>query len=334
MYQVNYAGLRRRPTYEELVNFLADPPGGVKYRGMSARELMGDIYLQNLFHEGAREMEEQQLEEMKQRQMEQQVRLAARSSDGDVMSLRTAMSDQSSVRAVNANMDTVDAEDAIGAVEQAAADQRLERVRRNMQMFQDGLSALQPAANTALGIAHAGAQSVGTAALDLAGHAGRNIVLNIRDTPGVVSDIVGGVGAVTRVVGQMLDASRPINAPRMQVRGDHDWRQDAAPLDFSGAPPLDQSMLIVGGQGSSSSSAAPKAKAKGRPKGNAQALPAARDPRQGGVEMDYSTNRTYWRGRAAGYIREQVALRRLPTKRENGKNMRKDELLQVLFESL
>ena len=361
MFQVNYNGLRRRKTYDEWIDYLANDQEIINYPDRRAKQMMGDPYIQNLLHEGTREMEEQQLEEMKQRELEHQIRLASRSSTHGSVSLRTAMSRPRLSTGVMSDIGVQarDVADAADAHEAEQARVSSERRRDAMLRFQQSLSSLQPAASTALGFAHQSAAAAASALGSVGQYAGRNLVENIAATPGVIRDVASGVGQVADVVGQVLEASR---ATRIPVRGDRDWISQGPaaaadtslllgrPVDFTVpisagsllAPPSSGSDTMVASSSAAAAAAAPVAKtARGRPKGKAQALPVYRDPRQGGVEMDYEKDKKYWEGKPLQYIREQVTMRGIPLETQpkasrgvpaKTRRLTKKELLAKLFQ--
>ena len=57
--QVNFAGLRKRDTYEELINYLLTDQDKVKYPDRRAKQIRESPYLTQLDGEGMRTMEQQ-----------------------------------------------------------------------------------------------------------------------------------------------------------------------------------------------------------------------------------------------------------------------------------
>ena len=64
--QVNFAGLRKRDTYEELINYLLTDQDIVKYPDRRAKQIRESPYLTQLDGEGMRTMEQQQINTMKE----------------------------------------------------------------------------------------------------------------------------------------------------------------------------------------------------------------------------------------------------------------------------
>ena len=57
IYKMNYAGLHKRPTYDELVDFIETDPERIKYPDRRATELRESPYLTQLDGDGMRQME-------------------------------------------------------------------------------------------------------------------------------------------------------------------------------------------------------------------------------------------------------------------------------------
>ena len=336
MFEVNYNGLRRRKTYDEVVNYLMNDQEIIRYPDRLATQLRNSPYLTQLDGEGMREMERQQAEEMKQREKEFQIRRLAGSSEHGSVVMR-AMAHNVPVPS-GGSSDLLDesygtaVDDHIEEMAREAEQRRQSNIARLTQSIRD----MAPDADTVAGIAHgaaSAAQSAGIAALDLAGnvgrYAGRNLVENVRATPGVMRDAAGAVGSVASAA---AEAYRQSQRPTVALRPDYAW---IAPTP--GQPAQYPDTLLGPMAASSSAGPAPKAKAKGRPKAKAQPLPVYVDPRQGGVGMDYNTDRAYWRRRdlPLQYLREQVAMRGLPLERRarSGRQTRltRPELLNSLF---
>ena len=303
-----------------------------------ATQLRNSPYLTQLDGEGMREMERQQVEEMKQREKEFQIRRLAGSSTHGSVAMR-AMAHSVPVPS-GGSSDLLD--ESYGT----AMDDHIEEMAReaeqrrqsNIARLTQSIRGMAPDADTVAGIAHGAAsvaQSAGIAALDLAGnvgrYAGRNLVENVRATPGVVSNVAGAVGGVVGGVAQLLSHQRPT----MRIQRDSAWIEPDLLTGHPPLPPIDIGARFPDSAFASSSAAAadpaPKAKAKGRPKSTTQPLPPYRDPRQGGTEIDYSTNRTYWRGRPVAYIQDQLNLRNMSVTRPGGQRMNKEEMLRSLF---
>ena len=70
----HFAGLRRRETYEELINYLENEQEILKFPNRTAKFLRDSPYLTQLDGEGQRTMEEQQLNVMKQQEKDRILR--------------------------------------------------------------------------------------------------------------------------------------------------------------------------------------------------------------------------------------------------------------------
>ena len=71
---VDFAGLRKRQTYEEIINYLEHGQELIKYPNRAAKFLKDSPYLTQLDGEGMRTLEEQQLGAMRQRAKEDMLR--------------------------------------------------------------------------------------------------------------------------------------------------------------------------------------------------------------------------------------------------------------------
>ena len=72
--KMDFAGLRRRETYEEIINYLENEQEILKYPNRTAKFLRDSPYLTQLDGEGQRTMEEQQLNVMKQQEKDRILR--------------------------------------------------------------------------------------------------------------------------------------------------------------------------------------------------------------------------------------------------------------------
>ena len=69
-YQVNYKGLRARPTFDTIVNYLQTKQEKIKYPDRTAKRLRESPYLTQLDGEGMGEMDEQQEKAMLLKQLD------------------------------------------------------------------------------------------------------------------------------------------------------------------------------------------------------------------------------------------------------------------------
>ena len=79
IYKVNYQGLRKRESYDEIVDYLENKQERIKYPNRFAKQIRNSPQLSNLLDnggEGLVEMEEQQQRKMQHEQAEQAVRQA------------------------------------------------------------------------------------------------------------------------------------------------------------------------------------------------------------------------------------------------------------------
>jgi hypothetical protein len=74
---VNFNGLRKRPTYEELIDYIERDPDKIQYPDRRATFLRNSHYMTVLDGEGFREMEAQQMNLMKDQLRESRLREAA-----------------------------------------------------------------------------------------------------------------------------------------------------------------------------------------------------------------------------------------------------------------
>ena len=80
MFEVEYKGLTKRETYDEIVNYLQNEQEKIKYPNRKAKQLRESPYLTNLLDvdgDGLLEMEEQQNNAMKNKEVEHMIRSQA-----------------------------------------------------------------------------------------------------------------------------------------------------------------------------------------------------------------------------------------------------------------
>lgn len=98
---INPVGLRKKPTYNELVNYIEDDPDKIKFPDRTAKYLRNSFQLSQLDGYGMQEMEHQQLQAMKQQMRDQEISRLADHLGVSASSLRTAgneLSREASVR--------------------------------------------------------------------------------------------------------------------------------------------------------------------------------------------------------------------------------------------
>ena len=82
--KMDFAGLRRRETYEEIINYLENEQEIIKYPNRTAKFLRDSPYLTQLDGEGQRTLEEQQLNTLKQQEKDKILREMGYKADGNV----------------------------------------------------------------------------------------------------------------------------------------------------------------------------------------------------------------------------------------------------------
>ena len=93
VYKVNYQGLRKRESYNEIVDYLENKQEKINYPNRFAKQIRNSPQLSNLLDGegmGAVEMEQQQMKAMEHEEAEHAVRQAALSSGGTAQVLRAA----------------------------------------------------------------------------------------------------------------------------------------------------------------------------------------------------------------------------------------------------
>ena len=82
--KMDYAGLRRRETYEEIINYLENEQEIIKYPDRRAKFLRDSPYLTQLDGEGIRTLEEQETAAIRQRAKDDMLRELGYKADGTV----------------------------------------------------------------------------------------------------------------------------------------------------------------------------------------------------------------------------------------------------------
>ena len=96
MFGVNYSGLRKRESYDEIVDYLQNRQEVINYPNRWAKRIREHPYLTQLDGDGMLEMEDQQKREWKEHEKEQRVREVAQNSTQTVSTTRVAMSGSTS----------------------------------------------------------------------------------------------------------------------------------------------------------------------------------------------------------------------------------------------
>ena len=68
---MNPIGLKRKPTYEEVIDYILRDPEIICYPNRFAKQIRDSPWLTQLDGEGMRQMEQHQIEQMKEMQKEQ-----------------------------------------------------------------------------------------------------------------------------------------------------------------------------------------------------------------------------------------------------------------------
>ena len=157
IYKVNYQGLRKRESYDEIVDYLENKQERIKYPNRLAKQLRNSPQLSNLLDnggEGLVEMEEQQQRKMQHEQAEQAVRQAA-SNGGTAQVLRAAgQNDNTDIGedfqdAVSVGEDYDDKfsdfQEAMSFVSESIASRIEQKADDNKTMFSNELDGTKPA---------------------------------------------------------------------------------------------------------------------------------------------------------------------------------------------
>ncbi len=335
MYHVNYKGLRERPNYDELINYLQTGQETIRYPDRFAKLLRESPYLTQLDGQGMEEMDGQQRQIKRHEQLMNAIEQVASNTKQSRHLLQAEQSQSQQVP--RAPVETPDVSGFHSAVEQTIEDtQQRANQRRGefLRQYEEHLRSLTPSADTVRGAVHslaAGSQAAMGLVGQVGAYAGRNLVENIRATPGAIAAAGGAIGSAANVGRQILQASQ--QPPARDPQSFTVFRPNAA----SSSSEMEFELLTgrpIARRPTSSAGPLPPPPERASSSA-AAALPPYRDPRQGGVEIDYSTNRTYWEGRNKPYIIEQLRLRgvRLPETASGLKKIKKPQLLEMLFGS-
>ena len=144
IYKVNYQGLRKRESYDEIVDYLENKQEKIKYPNRFAKQIRNSPQLSNLLDnggEGLVEMEEQQQRAMQHEQAEQAVRQAA-SNGGTAQVLRAAgQNDNTEFYDIGEDYDDKfsDFQDAMSVVSGSIASRIEQKADDNKTMFSNEL---------------------------------------------------------------------------------------------------------------------------------------------------------------------------------------------------
>ncbi len=352
IHRVSYNGLRKRETYDEIIDHILNKQEVIRYPDRFAKRVRESPYLTQLDGEGMGEMDDQQLQAMRHQELLHAIQQqAAKGSKG-----RHELEAEGSQRSSAPAGATQDLDGGVSGF-QSAVDDDLEEAEHNRRRqrslnilrFQQSLRNLAPDSETILGTARrlaAGSQSAAAAAapyaqsaavgaMDLAvgvgKHAARNLVENVKATPGVIASVGDAMGSAARVTKAVLDASRqpagggrdPSTFTVMRQQSSSESEREL----LTGRPLVRQRTGEPRMRPQPSVSSA-------RPPQSQEALPPYRDPRSGGTAIDYSTNRSHWRQMNKAYIIDQLRLRgaSLPSDAGRLKAIKKDQLLDMIFD--
>ena len=147
IYKVNYQGLRKRESYDEIVDYLENKQERIKYPNRLAKQLRNSPQLSNLLDnggEGLVEMEEQQQRAMQHEQAEQAVRQAG----GTAQVLRAAgQNDNTEFYDIGEDYDDKfsDFQEAMSFVSESIASRIEQKADDNKTMFSNELDGTKPA---------------------------------------------------------------------------------------------------------------------------------------------------------------------------------------------
>ncbi len=364
IHRVSYNGLRKRETYDEIIDHLLNKQEVIRYPDRFAKRVRESPYLTQLDGAGMDEMDDQQLQAMRHQELLHAIQQQAMRGPKARHELEAEESQTSSVPARAATTQDLD-----GGVSgfQSAVDDDLEQEEHNRRRqrslnilrFQESLKSLAPDSETVLGTARrlasggqtvasalasgsrsaAGAaapyaQSAAVSALDLAAGVGKhmatNFVENVKATPAAIANVGSAVGGAMHVTKAVLDASRKPPA------GGRDPSTFTVMRQYTSSESEVERELLTGRplRRIQQKSSDPRFERAPQPSvSSARPLPPSRDPRAGGTEIDYSTNRSHWRQMNKAYIIDQLRLRgkSLPSDATRLKAIKKDELLEILF---
>lgn len=237
---VNYNGLRKRETYDEIIDYIQNKQEVFRYPDRFAKRVRESPYLTQLDGAEMDEMDDQQLQAMRHQELIHAIQQQAMKGSKARHELEAEESQRSSVPLRESA--TQDLDDGVSGflsvvdddLEQAEENRQRQR-SLNLLRFQQRLTSLAPDSETVLGTARrlaAGGQTVASAlasggqsaaaavapyaqsatvgALDLAADAGkyaaRNLVENVKATPGVLASVGDAMGTAVRTTKAVLDA--------------------------------------------------------------------------------------------------------------------------------
>lgn len=129
-YALNYSGLRKRETYDEIIDYIRNKQDVIRYPDRFAKRIREHPYLTQLDGEGLEEMQEQQGEAMKEQEKEHRVRQLASSSTQTAHEIR-ATARRPAVRPNLRDVDMdMDMDDSMEETRKRLADMTLERERK------------------------------------------------------------------------------------------------------------------------------------------------------------------------------------------------------------
>ena len=94
--KLSFKGLRKKPTYEEMIDYLQNDQEVIRYPNRYAKFLRDSPWLSQMDGQGMRDMEEQQVSEMREHRKEQAIREMAMNTGQNVNEIRAEMAHNSS----------------------------------------------------------------------------------------------------------------------------------------------------------------------------------------------------------------------------------------------
>ena len=91
MSNTNISGLKRRLTYNEIVDYIEKDPDKIMYPDRWAKQIRNSFELSQLDGEGMREMENQQINQMKEQEKENILRTLAKNTNTPHVNLNSFM---------------------------------------------------------------------------------------------------------------------------------------------------------------------------------------------------------------------------------------------------
>lgn len=160
MYHVNYKGLRERPNYDELINYLQTGQETIRYPDRFAKLLRESPYLTQLDGQGMEEMDEQQRQIKRHEQLMNAIEQVASNTKQSRHLLQAEQSQNQTVP--SAPVQTPDVSGFQSAVDETIEDpQQRANQRRGefLRRYEEHLGSLTPSADTVRGAVHSLAQS-------------------------------------------------------------------------------------------------------------------------------------------------------------------------------